>query len=248
MIDLHTHILPHLDDGSPDYESSLEMARLSLRSGVIGVAATPHCGIPGQTLDHRAESIIAQTELFQKKLLDNGLRLAICPGMEIFGTPETPSLLRSGQLLTLNRSRYPLLEFPFHNYGREATQILEGVLALGLRPLVAHPERYLYLQNSPHLINLWADMGCLFQINRGSLLGRFGPGAEALAFAMVERGFACAVASDGHTPHTRTTWMQDVRELLEGEFSPDTAAALLSGNPRLLLSDQEITLPEPNWF
>ena len=91
-------------------------------------------------------------------------------------------------------------------------------------------------------------MGCLFQVNRGSLLGRFGGHAQELAYALVERGFAAAVASDAHSPRVRTPWMEDVRDLLTQEFSPRGSRALLLDNPRKILKDEPITLAEPEWF
>ena len=248
MIDIHAHILPGMDDGAADWDSALSMAELAVKSGVSTLVATPHCGLPGQEPDGRLDDLREQLALFQAKLEQAGLRLTVCEGMEIFGTPETAELLEQGLLTTLNRSRYPLIEFPFSNYSRQATHILEEVLALGCRPVVAHPERYQYTQYDPSLLNLWADMGCLLQLNRGSLLGRFGPAAEELAWAMLERGFVCTIASDAHSPRSRTTWMKDVRELLRDEYSESTARLLLDERPARLLGDKPIDIPEPNWF
>ena len=175
-------------------------------------------------------------------------KMKLYPGMEIFGTPDTARLLREGKLFTLNGSRYPLIEFAFQSSGEEETLILRSVCRAGFRPLVAHPERYTYLQHDPEIVNRWCRLGCLFQVNRGSLLGRFGGHAQALAYALVERGFAAAVASDAHSPRVRTPWMEDVRDLLAQEFSPRCARALLLDNPRKILKDEPITLAEPEWF
>ena len=143
---------------------------------------------------------------------------------------------------------YALIEFPFSDYGRNATAILEAVADMGLCPVVAHPERYTYVQGAPELLNLWHDLGCLFQINRGSLLGRFGRRAETVGHAMVERGFASFVASDAHSAVMRTPWMEDVERLLRSEYSPALAHRLLEENPRRVLMDQEIKTQEPDWF
>jgi protein-tyrosine phosphatase len=168
--------------------------------------------------------------------------------MEIFGTMHTAQRLRSGMCCPLAASHYPLIEFPFSDFADEATEILDSVLRLGLRPIVAHPERYRYIQLHPQLLNLWTDMGCLLQVNRGSLLGRFGEREEALGHALIERGFAAFVASDAHSPVVRTTWMRDVQALLTEEYSEETAHALLEENPMRVLRNQEIELPEPDWF
>ena len=184
MIDIHAHILPGVDDGSPSMEDSIEMARLALQSGVRAMIATPHCDLPGVHCV-AARDIPLRVDLLTHALREAGLPLRIYPGMEIFGTPQTAERLKSSALCTLASSRYPLIEFPFADYGPEATDILHSVLRLGLRPIVAHPERYAYTQTQPQLLSVWVSMGCLLQINRGSLLGRFGERAETLAHRML---------------------------------------------------------------
>ena len=97
-------------------------------------------------------------------------------------------------------------------------------------------------------MNLWADMGCLLQVNRGSLLGRFGAREEALGHSLIERGFAAFVASDAHTSVVRTPWMRDVQELLRREYSPRTAQLLLQEHAEKVLRNETIEMDEPDWF
>ena len=159
MIDIHAHILPGVDDGSPSLASSLEMARLALESGVDAMIATPHCNLPEGDEMLWADALARRTEELSAALAEERIPLRLYAGMEIFGMPDTADKLRDGRLCTLASSRYPLIEFPFHDYGLEATELLGRVLDLGLRPIVAHPERYRYAQEEPRLLNLWADMG-----------------------------------------------------------------------------------------
>ena len=248
MIDIHAHILPGVDDGSPSLASSLEMARLALEGGVDAMIATPHCNLPEGDGALWADALARRTEKLSAALAEENIPLRLYAGMEIFGLPDTAEKLRDGSLCTLAASRYPLIEFPFYDYGLEATALLDRVLALGLRPIVAHPERYRYAQDEPRLLNLWADMGCLLQVNRGSLLGRFGPRAEALGHGLVARGFAAFVASDAHTSVVRTPWMRDVQQLLRRESSPRTARLLLEENAERVLCNETIEMDEPDWF
>lgn len=242
MIDLHSHILPELDDGSQSLQESLAMARMAVDSGIAVMAATPHC------IDDRCREVQDAYALLREALAEAQIPLKLLPGMEIFGTYDTARLLQEGKLLTLNRSRYPLIEFSFHSTGEEETQILRSVCRAGFRPVVAHPERYAYVQRDPRIVNRWHRMGCLLQVNRGSLLGRFGRHAQRTAFELVDRGFAAAVASDAHSHRMRTPWMEDVWELLSREISPRCAAALLQENPRRILKNEEIPPVEPEWF
>ena len=247
MVDIHLHILPGVDDGSSAMESSLEMAQLALESGVRCVIATPHCNLP-EVPCLNTKSLQTHVAQFRSALKQAGIPLEVYGGMEIFGTPQTAQRLQQGQLCTLAGSRYPLIEFPFTAYAQEATEILDSVLQLGLRPIVAHPERYRYTQSDPRLLNLWVEMGCLLQINRGSLFGRFGRHAEALAHGLLERNFVSFVASDAHSPTVRTPWLRDAAEFLLREYPKEIAWALLEENPRCVLENREINRSEPIWF
>ena len=248
MIDLHAHILPGVDDGAYDVREALSMARMAVESGVTAMVATPHCNVPEDRYALWSPAIREECEKFRKYLKAKNVPLKLYDGMEIFGTREAPRRLKEGKLHTLNDSQYPLVEFPFYDYGEEATEILNDFLRMGFRPVVAHPERYDYVQNAPRLLNLWLDMGCLMQINRGSLLGRFGARAEALAYSMVARGFVTCVASDAHTSTIRTPWMKDLYDLLSGEYSEHMAKLLFTEYPRMILENKTIEIEEPEWF
>ena len=242
MIDLHSHILPGQDDGAQSLEASLAMARMAVDSGVTAMAATPHCA------GDRIVEIHAAWQLLKEALEENEIPMKLCLGMEIFGTPETARMLRENRLLTLNDSKYPLIEFSFHSDGMEETRILRSVCKAGYRPVVAHPERYSYVQQDPRLLHQWVRMGCLIQVNRGSLLGRFGRRAQEVAWELVDRGFATVVASDAHSAKVRTPWMEDVWKQLSKEISPLCARMLLRDNPRKILKNEEIHSAEPEWF
>ena len=242
MIDLHCHILPGLDDGARDMETALHMAALAVQSGVGAMAVTPHCA------SDRVAQIRETLSRLRAAVAEEGIPLRLYSGMEIFGSPNTAALLREGRLLTLNGSRYPLIEFAFDSDGDEETAVLHSVLQAGYIPLVAHPERYRCIQEDPEQVNLWAQMGCRFQVNRGSLLGRFGPVAMETAWALVGRGFATAVASDAHSATRRTPWMRDAWGLLAQRVSPTAAAWLLEENPRRILNNERLLCAEPEWF
>lgn len=242
MIDLHSHILPGLDDGSQSLEASLAMARMAVDSGVTAMVATPHCA------DDRTREVYAAWQLLREALEENEIPLQLYLGMEIFGTPLTARMLQEGRLFTLNGSRYPLVEFSFRSDGEEESRILRSICKTGYRPVVAHPERYRYVQQNPKLINRWYRMGCLIQVNRGSLLGRFGRHAQKMAVELVDRGFATLIASDAHSARVRTPWMEDVRNLLTKEFSPLCAQVLLQENPEKILKNEDILPVQPEWF
>lgn len=242
MIDLHSHILPGLDDGAQTLQDSLAMARMAVDSGITTVVATPHCA------NDRHREVYESWQFLREALQECEIPLQLLLGMEIFGTPDTARMLRDGQLYTLNGSRYPLVEFSFHSDGEEETAILEEICGAGFRPIVAHPERYSYIQQAPEILNDWHRMGCLFQLNRGSLMGRFGRRVQYTAVTLLERGFVTVVASDAHSSRVRTPWLKDIRQVLTEEISPDCARLLLQDNPKSIIHNEIIQPVEPDWF
>lgn len=242
MTDLHCHILPELDDGSGSFEESLAMAAMAANHGIHHIVATPHC------ITNGAQDVIASVAMLQELLTEEGIDVRLYPGMEIFGTHDTVRLLQEKKLLTLNGSRYPLVEFDFHTDGEEETDILQGIIDAGFTPLVAHPERYSYIHRDPSLANKWKKMGCLFQVNRGSLLGRYGHSSQQMAMALVRRGFATVVATDAHSPVVRTPRARDVYELLLQKVSPAAAELLMRRNAERILQDKLLLPAEPDWF
>lgn len=248
MIDIHAHILPGIDDGSRNLESSLEMAAMAVESGVKIMAATPHCCTLSRTPNLWGPELDDRVQHLRRALKKAQIPLQIVPGMEIFGTEDVPELLRSGRMIGLNGSRYPLIEFPFSDYAGRATDILQEVVKLGMRPVVAHPERYYFTQEDPTVLNLWVQMGCLLQVNKGSLQGRFGPGPQRFSWELVGRQFAYIVASDTHSPRVRTPWMVEAAELLRENFGRAAPRKLLQEHPARVLNDEEIRPTEPEWF
>ena len=248
MTDLHTHILPGLDDGARDLYDTLAMADLAVRSGTTDLIATPHCNLPYLYENYYNGAYQDAFEAAARAIEEEGIPLRLWPGMEVYCTADLPRLIEEGLVVPLNGSRYLLMEFDFGEDPAFAARMLGEVQALGLTPVVAHPERYEFVQQSPAVAARWQAAGCLLQVNKGSLLGRFGPQAQNTAWQLVRRRMAAAVASDAHSPRVRTPWMEDVRDLLAQEFSPRCARALLLDNPRKILKDEPITLVEPEWF
>lgn len=222
------------------------MAQMAVDASVSAMIVTPHCNM--RYRNFYTPDLIEHMRHFQNILRAYQIPLKLYCGMEIMGSYDVGQQLRAGKLATLNGSRYPLVEFHFTGSGQEETEILDSILRYGYRPIVAHPERYLYVREHPELLNTWVEMGCLFQINRGSLLGRFGRRVAAMAYSLVDRGYAAVVASDAHSATQRTPWMADVRNMLEKEFSIETARMLLEKNPRKILEDQDVLMNRPNWF
>lgn len=239
MIDIHTHILPGIDDGSQDIEESLEMARMAAECGVRTMIATPHCNLGGSMDNYYNSSWQRIFDRTAAAIRAEGIPLTLLAGMEVFATFDLPSLLREGKLLTLNRSSYLLVEFDFEEEEGFARAILEKLVDMRLIPVIAHGERYHFMQDMPELAELFRKMGCRIQVNRGSFQGRFGPDAERTAYELMDRQQIWAVASDAHGALRRTPVLDEVRQELLDSYPRQQVHALFDTNPRILCDAQK---------
>ncbi|MGN1031068.1 MAG: tyrosine-protein phosphatase [Butyricicoccaceae bacterium] len=241
MVDLHAHILPELDDGSNCMGDSLEMAAMALESGVHTLVATPHSNQMNRFENFDSEDLRQRFREFCGLLKEEGLPLEVFLGMEIFASGDLEENIRSGRLISLNGSRYYLVEFGFEERPEAMEEYLGQIFAAGGVPLIAHPERYVSVQRDPEMVYEWQQDGCLIQINKGSLLGRFGRRARAAAHLLLDNGLVTCVASDAHSPYMRTTWMADIRDYIEERIGEETAYILLHRNPKRILFNETIT-------
>ncbi|MEI3512538.1 MAG: CpsB/CapC family capsule biosynthesis tyrosine phosphatase [Anaerostipes hadrus] len=239
MIDIHTHILPGLDDGARDMEDSLSMAALALKSGVHTLVATSHANTGGFFKEYSIEEYLQRLEAFRKALDEVKLPLRVFSGMEIYMTREVPRMIREGRLLSLNQTGYFLTEFSFGIEQEEMDEMLHDLMELGVTPVIAHPERYRCVQESESGIAKWKNRGCLLQVNRGSIFGRFGSGAKQCVDRLLDQHMVTCIASDAHKPYERTTYMADIKEYMEQEYSFEYSKKLLYDNPKRILEEEK---------
>lgn len=135
MIDLHCHILPGVDDGSPDAETSLSMARHAAESGVTAIAVTPHCNLPGFRRNYRGPDYRRRLNDLRELLTQENIPLRLYSGAEVFADPSNiRTLIEQHELITLGGSRYLLVEFDFGLPGSVLLRTLEAIAQRGLVP------------------------------------------------------------------------------------------------------------------
>lgn len=241
MIDLHCHILPWVDDGAANAEIACAMAEHALSSGVDTVVATPHCNLYGARGNYRGRRFDVCIGLFRALLRQHGIRLNVLPGAELLAHPSNlRELLDRQRIVTLNHTRYLLVEFDFETPGSRITDMLEGIARRRLIPVVAHPERYFAVQEMPELAACWFHSGCLLQLNKGSLLGRLGAASERTAVELLQRGLADVVASDAHDISRRPAGFVTLLPVLRRLCPQEYIDLLLTENPRLILRGQKV--------
>ena len=245
MIDLHTHVLPGIDDGSTDMDMSMEMLFIAAESGVETLVTTPHCNIPGEFDNYADKEMELLWNGLEQERERAGIPIRLCRGMEIFATPDLPELLSEERVWTLNGTNYFLTEFAFDEDPEYCWRILEECESQGFRPIIAHPERYFFLQDDLQIAYEWCTAGYGLQLNKGSPLGRFGPEVQQTAIELLNHGLIACVASDAHYPHRRSTYMGEIRRFLEETYGEDCLYLLLEENPARILRGDTLLGVEP---
>ena len=238
--DIHCHILYGLDDGSVSAEESVEMAMLAKKGGTGRIIVTPHSNVPDSFRNLWNPGFESMIKNLNEKMEQNNCDLTFYPGQEIFCSDNFLKLLAEGKLITLNNSRYPLVEFDFYEHSASVYYKLDKLIAEGYTPVVAHPERYAFVcENDDASIRL-RNMGCLLQINKGSIQGSFGKSAQDAAKRMLRRAHADFVASDAHSPYRRTPYLGDAFEYVAENYSFDYADVLFKHNALCVIENKEI--------
>lgn len=236
MIDIHTHVLPGIDDGAADLDETLAMCRLAAAGGCEAVIATPHQRAPSWENTDR-QALDALRARAQQAI---GSELAIYAGGEIridsVLLDELESHPGSG-LQTLAGSRYLLLEFSRRDPPPDPLALTHELLIAGWRPIFAHPEMIPFLAADLDLVARLAAAGALFQITSMCLTGDIGPRVQSVCERMLERRLAHFVASDTHGREWRPPDLHRARQHIANRWGEGEARRLTEDNPRRILSD-----------
>lgn len=233
MIDLHSHILPGLDDGARTTDESVAMAREWVAAGVTTVACTPH------SEPHIPKSSLAiAVDRLQSVLDAAGIPLRLVIGIEVFLEPDMAPLIEGEYAFTLGGTRYMLVELPFEIWPQHTEQTLFELQVRGITPILAHPERYRAVQLHPERVAPLVERGVLMQLTAYSLTGRGGREFQKAAETLLRHGHVHLIASDSHRPGQPSNLppaMAAAAKIL-GEAG---ARTLVADNPAAILADAD---------
>ena len=243
--DLHCHILPAWDDGPKTLETTLLMVQRALESGIQIIAATPHVGRAFKGVEHPASSIAGAAAKLQTELDARHLSVQIVPGAEILlGSVD---LLRAGGPLpewTLaGAGKYALVESPFGSWPDFGNNLLYELMVRGVRPIIAHPERYRDVQKDIAKIERAVSQGALLQITAGSVLGQTTKEMHLCALKLLDAGWVHLVASDAH--NATHAWPGETISAVEKRVGAPRARQIYEANPRAILDGQPVPAQLP---
>jgi protein-tyrosine phosphatase len=235
MIDLHCHMLPGIDDGAPDLETALAMARIAVADGIRTVACTPHI-YPG-LYENDAAGIRRAIADFRLALAEAGIELTLVEGADTHMAPDLVQSLKAGRVPTLAGSRYFLYEPPHHVAPPRLEEQVFALLAHGYVPVITHPERLTWIESHYALFPRMAKAGAWLQLTAGAITGRFGKRPQYWSQKLMDEGPVHLIASDAHSAGRRSPVISEARERAARQLGEAESWALVRDRPQAILDD-----------
>lgn len=235
FVDIHTHILPDVDDGPKDVLEAIELARMAWEDGTRVLFLTPH--YRGAYKKNTPAWLRECLSLFRQMLQQSLPQMRLYLGNEAHYETQLPQLLESGRVLPLGDSHYVLLEFP---YNALRSQILEGTsetLRSGFTPVIAHAERYDIFRRDAGLVDVVTDMGALIQLNAQSVMGDQGYAVKRYCHRLLKQRKVHFIASDAHDVKRRPPLLQKCWRHVCSKYSQEYADTLFRDNAQNILVD-----------
>jgi protein-tyrosine phosphatase len=238
--DIHCHCLPGLDDGPRTMAEAIALCQRLVAEGIATVVATPHQlgRFNGRNDAKRVRDVTSQ---LNAQLQRAGIRLEVLPGGDVRVDERLCQLLQNDRVLTLaDAGKYILLELP-HEIFIDIEPLLSELAAIKVKTIISHPERHSALRWEPKVALRWLEIGAYFQINAGSLLGKFGTDACEAAWRFLSSGWASFVATDAHNTDERRPCMRAAFKRIHTRLGEDVARLVCIENPARIVNSQDIT-------
>jgi protein-tyrosine phosphatase len=246
LVDLHSHLVPGVDDGARDLRATLSSVERMTRVGIRKIVTTPHIDarltLDAGSLEARLAEVTDAWELAAEAIRESFPEVQFRRGHEVMIDVPDPDF--SDPRIRLAETSFVLVEWPRLNLPPATAQVLERIVRQGYRPIVAHPERYFGMGQSLPLAAKWRESGAFLQVNYGSLIGRYGAEARTTAFRLLRRGWVDYLSSDFHGHARLKIYKKEAWSCLEQLDGEECLAALCIVNPGRLLDDEK-PLPVP---
>jgi protein-tyrosine phosphatase len=244
--DLHSHLVPAVDDGACSLEEALDAVERMVERGVRSIVTTPHLNASTTKVASDREARLAEVDEAWNEVCGavkvRFPTLGFRRGHEVMLDIPDPDL--SDPRVRLSGTSFVLVEWPRLQIPPQTEPVLERICAEGYRPIIAHPERYRGMAQTIDLAGAWRRAGAFLQVNNGSLAGRYGDEARDVAFALLARGLVDYFSSDFHARAHLRTYLKYVTTFLEEQAASEQLELLTVTNPARVLDD-EMPLPVP---
>ena len=234
MIDMHSHIINGIDDGSKSIEMTINMLKKAEQSGTTDIIATPHF-MRGR-FEVEYNEVLKKVEELKGISRENNIDINIYAGQEVYYSRNLLEYYNDKIIGTINNSKYMLIELPMLEFNIE--EVINTIYELqirGITPIIAHPERYKPFIKKPSMINALIKEGMLFQLNAGSIAGDFGKDVKKTATKYLEHNIYSVVGSDAHRDRGRDTDMRKTLNILEEDKKEE-----FINNGRAILENKDV--------
>ena len=237
MIDIHSHITPNVDDGARSVEETFNILKEAQEAGFTDVILTSHFLL--NYYETNAQELIFWKEKLQEVLKKQGTKINLHSGMEIYITNQMEELLENKKILTLANSGYMLIELPLATNVKYFDYVVYYLEAKGIKPIIAHPERYKCVQKDPDIVEEYIEKGCLIQCNYGSIVNLYGREAEKTIKTLLKKNQVHFLGSDVHRENGTYLIILDAIKKIRKIIGENKINELTTINPKKILQNEE---------
>jgi protein-tyrosine phosphatase len=245
MIDIHSHIMPGIDDGARSMEEAVEMARIAMEDGIEQMVSTPHMynGLSHNPEPSEILERVAELNEAVRAVCDN--RFKILPGNEVHLSHEIVEQAKTDRVSRLNSKNYMLVELPRFTVPTGADELFYQLVLQGVHPILVHPERNAQLQAHPETVAGLVERGVLVQVTAMSVTGEFGAAAQATAESLLRHNCVHFLATDTHRPNRRAPILSRGRDAVAAIMGEAVARKLVDDNPRAVINGEPLQFEPP---
>lgn len=243
MIDFHSHILPKIDDGLQRMEETIQVVKEAREAGFTAIIATPHYIEDGYKVEEKERKKLLKEVI--SKVNEHVDDINIYLGNEIYISNNMVQLIKDKKASTINGSRYILFELPMNGSILYLNEVIYTLLENQYIPIIAHPERYTYVQKNINILLELINMGVLFQSNYGSFIGIYGKSVKKTAKLLLQHKMVHFLGSDVHRVGTIYKNMPNAIKEIRKIITEDKFKELSEENPKLVLNNENIDIETP---
>ena len=244
MIDIHSHILPAIDDGPETLGESIEIAKKAVEAGTKTIVASPHT-LNGLYRNNR-NKILSEVNSFSQRLKERGIPLDVIPGADVALTPELIPCLDSGDLMTISDGgKYLLVELQPYYIPEKIHEIIFALKTRGVTPVITHPERDALIMKNSEILDGFIERGCLSQLTAMSITGGFGKRIRTFSAHLIRSGRVHIIASDCHSSEKRPPSLKGAIEAAAELIGLSDAMKMAEDIPAAVVKGEDVHIPSP---
>lgn len=243
MIDIHSHIIPGVDDGSRSIEETMNLLKEAEKAGVKKIVFTPHYYKEMYEVSSKINSTML--EKIKECIELQNINVEVFLGNEIFILRDVMELIKENTVSSINSGKYVLIELPMQRKPDNLDNIILDIISKGYLPIIAHPERYIYVQKNPNMLIDYINKGVLFQSNIASFVGYYGSGALKTVKKLLKNNMVHFLASDVHYENTIYKSFDKIKKEILENISIEKFNELTEENPQKVLDGSKIEIENP---